>query len=257
MYGCNTAIGSEHLLTFRSGAAGFFDLAGDSGTGNIGGFRSSCTANLIVADGVLSAPDYTRTCTCAYQNQCSLALVHMPEIEQWTFSSLAAAPDQFAVNLGAPGDHRGPDGSMWYDQPSVGGSSPELPIKISGDAVRTVRHHSSRITPLGDAFNWVASSGVVGIETIEQELAVNPQGSYTVRLTFAELEDIAPGERIVDVSIQGQTVLEGFDIAAEAGGSLRGVVKEFTGVTGDAKIQIRFRNIRGEATLSGLQIVPE
>ncbi|MGH7127896.1 MAG: PQQ-binding-like beta-propeller repeat protein, partial [Planctomycetaceae bacterium] len=38
MYGCNTVIGSEHLLTFRSGAAGFCDLAGDSGTGNIGGF---------------------------------------------------------------------------------------------------------------------------------------------------------------------------------------------------------------------------
>jgi len=61
MYGCNTAVGSEHLLTFRSGAAGFYDLAGDSGTGNIGGFKSSCTSNLIVADGVLNAPDYTRS----------------------------------------------------------------------------------------------------------------------------------------------------------------------------------------------------
>ena len=69
MYGCNTAVGSEHLLTFRSGAAGFYDLAGDSGTGNLGGFKSSCTSNLIVADGVLNAPDYTRTCSCAYQNQ--------------------------------------------------------------------------------------------------------------------------------------------------------------------------------------------
>ncbi|MEC8896237.1 MAG: PQQ-binding-like beta-propeller repeat protein, partial [Planctomycetota bacterium] len=52
-YGCNTAIASEHLLTFRSAAAGFFDLKGNSGTGNLGGFRSSCTANLIVGDGVL------------------------------------------------------------------------------------------------------------------------------------------------------------------------------------------------------------
>jgi hypothetical protein len=29
-------------MTFRSGAAGYCDLAGDSGTGNIGGFRSGC-----------------------------------------------------------------------------------------------------------------------------------------------------------------------------------------------------------------------
>ncbi|MDA1049746.1 MAG: PQQ-binding-like beta-propeller repeat protein [Planctomycetota bacterium] len=257
MYGCNTAVGSEYLLTFRSGAAGFCDLAGDSGTGNIGGFRSSCTANLIAADGVLNAPDYTRTCVCAYQNQCSLALIHMPAVEQWTFSNLDHTPDEFAVNLGAPGDHRGPDGSMWYDQPSVGGNSPDLPIKISGDAVRSIRHHSSRIAPLGNAFNWVASSGVVGIESIEQKLAGDSNRSYTVRLTFAELEGRAAGERVFDVSIEGKPVLEHFDIAAETGGPLRGIVRQFTGITGESSIQIRFRNIRGEATLSGLQIVPE
>ena len=257
MYGCNTAVGSEHLLTFRSGAAGFCDLAGDSGTGNIGGFRSSCTANLIAADGVLNAPDYTRTCVCAYQNQCSLALIHMPDVEQWTFSNLDAVPHEFAVNLGAPGDRRGPDGVMWYDQPSVGGSSPELPIKILGHPLRSVRHHSSQVAPLGAALGWVASSGVVGIESIEQALAGNSPRSYTVRLTFAELEGQAPAERVFDVAIQGQTVLEGFDIAAETGGSLRGIVKEFTGITSDSTIQVRFRNVRGEATLSGLQIVPD
>lgn len=257
MYGCNTAVGSEHLLTFRSGAAGFCDLAGDSGTGNIGGFRSSCTANLIVADGVLNAPDYTRTCVCAYQNQCSLALIHMPDVEQWTFSNLNQAPKEFAVNLGAPGDRRDPDGVMWYDQPSVGGNSPDLPIKISGDAVRAVRHHSSQAASADAAFDWVASSGVVGIESFEQTLAAVSPRSYTVRLVFTELEDLAPGERVFDVSIQGKKVLEGFDVSAETGGSLRGIVKTFTGVTSDSAIQVRFHNVRGEATLSGLQIIPE
>src|SRR5208283_5339975 len=33
-YGCNTPAASEHLLTFRSGAAGYYDLANDGGTGN-------------------------------------------------------------------------------------------------------------------------------------------------------------------------------------------------------------------------------
>ena len=257
MYGCNTAVGSEHLLTFRSGAAGFCDLEGDSGTGNIGGFRSSCTANLIVADGVLNAPDYTRTCVCAYQNQCSLALVHMPEVEQWTFSNLDAAPEQFAVNLGAPGDRRGADGSMWYDQPSVGGNSPELPVKISGKAIRSIQHHSSRITQSGDAFDWVASSAIVGVESVEQKVASNPNRTYTVRLTFAELEGLAAGERVFDVSIQGKPVLESFDVAAETGGSLRGIVKQFSGITSDSSLEIKFRSIRGDATLSGLQIIPE
>jgi hypothetical protein len=42
-YGCNTAVASEHLLTFRSGAAGFYDLTNHGGTGNLGGFKSGCT----------------------------------------------------------------------------------------------------------------------------------------------------------------------------------------------------------------------
>jgi PAS domain S-box-containing protein len=83
-YGCNYAIASEHLLTFRSAAAGFYDLMRDGGTGNFGGFKSGCTSNLVVANGVLNAPDYTRTCSCSYQNQTSLALVHTPDVEIWT-----------------------------------------------------------------------------------------------------------------------------------------------------------------------------
>ena len=35
-YGCNTAIASQNLLTFRSGAAGYFDLKNDGGTGTLG-----------------------------------------------------------------------------------------------------------------------------------------------------------------------------------------------------------------------------
>ncbi|MEM9659121.1 MAG: PQQ-binding-like beta-propeller repeat protein, partial [Planctomycetota bacterium] len=83
-YGCNTAVASEHLLTFRSGAAGYYDLNRQCGVANLGGFRSGCTSNLIAADGVLNAPDFTRTCSCGYQNQTSLALVHMPDVEMWT-----------------------------------------------------------------------------------------------------------------------------------------------------------------------------
>ena len=98
-HGCNTAVASEHLLTFRSGAAGFYDLTQQCGVGNLGGFRSGCTSNLIAADGVLNAPDFTRTCSCGYQNQTSLALIHMPEVERWSISKfdLSAAKGETAT----------------------------------------------------------------------------------------------------------------------------------------------------------------
>jgi hypothetical protein len=52
----------------------------------------------------------------------------------------------------------------------------------------------------------------------------------TVRLHFAEPEGKGPGERVFDVSIQGQPVLSAFDIAKEAGGPDRVLGKEVKGV---------------------------
>jgi len=107
-YGCNYPIASEYLLTFRSGAAGFYDFANACGTGNFGGFKSGCTNNMVAADGLLNIPDYTRTCSCPYQNQTSLALVHMPggDVEIWTFDPMEWNGDpvrRVGINFGAPG----------------------------------------------------------------------------------------------------------------------------------------------------------
>ena len=40
-YGCNSIVASENLLTFRSGAAGFYDLLTDAGTGKPPGMDRS------------------------------------------------------------------------------------------------------------------------------------------------------------------------------------------------------------------------
>lgn len=260
MYGCNTAVGSQNLLTFRSGAAGFFDMLGDSGTGNIGGFRSSCTANLIVADGVLSAPDYTRTCSCAYQNQCSLALVHMPAAEAWTFSSLDSVPDRIGINFGAPGDRRAPSGTLWFDAPSVGGASPDLPVSIEGDDVRTIRHHVSRIISGSEGhLPWVASSCVTGVKSIKLRLREDRRGSarYKVRLHFAELEDKAEGERTFDVSINGRRILKNVDIVRQTGGRWRTVVHEMGEIAAEDEIEITFSSRAGRPCINGVEVLPQ
>lgn len=209
-YGCCTAIGCANLLTFRSAAAGYFDLERDGGTGNFGGFRTGCTANLIAADGVLSAPDYTRTCTCSYQNQCSLALIHMPDVEMWTFDAIPRSGQRvrkLGVNFGAPGDRRGEDGTLWLDYPSVGGPSPDIPITVSGDSVAYTRRHMSTVEALEP--KWVFASGVHGAESVEIRLAgsddavAQAEEHYTIRLfiTFGERAD---ADEQVRVRIQGQ-----------------------------------------------------
>jgi outer membrane protein assembly factor BamB len=172
-YGCNSIIASENMLTFRSGAAGFYDLLTDSGTGNLGGFKSGCTSNLVVANGVLNAPDYTRTCSCAYQNQTSLALVHMPDIEMWSISPLAGRPEErspindLGINLGAPGDRREADGTLWIEYPPRAGDSIELSLKTNDDA-EYFQNHSSTVEKAEKP--WLFASGVRGMTDLSLRL---------------------------------------------------------------------------------------
>ncbi|MFK5924189.1 MAG: PQQ-binding-like beta-propeller repeat protein [Verrucomicrobiota bacterium] len=255
-YGCNTAIGSENLLTFRSGAAGFFDMAGDSGTGNFGGFKSSCTANLIVADGILNAPDYTRTCVCSYQNQTSLALIHMPEAEVWT-NGASRDSGRLGINFGAPGDRRSASGTLFLDYPVVGGVSPKLDIEVKGKKVVYVRKHASLMKGSLAAPDWLGASVLEGAERLEI-VTDHKDGAAKVRLYFSELDEkIKKGKRVFDVSLQGEKVLSAFDIAKEVGP--QGVVMEEFDVVikSDGKLKIKLSSVKGETALAAVEVLWE
>jgi outer membrane protein assembly factor BamB len=235
-YGCNYVIASEYLLTFRSAAAGFFDLSNDGGTGSFGGFKSGCTSNLVSANGVLNAPDYTRTCSCSYQNQTSLAMVYDPDVEIWTEypSERVNEPiKSIGINFGAPGDRMSDDGILWLEYPIVGGPSPVVPVSINPEKYERFIHHSSKIQ--GDGLKWVTASGIKGISSVKITLAEKTEQNktvrpYTVRLYFSDPDDINNGQRVFDVSIQGQKVLTSFDIIKETGGRYNPIVKEFKGI---------------------------
>jgi outer membrane protein assembly factor BamB len=328
-YGCNYPVACENLLTFRSGAAGFYDLETHGGTGNFGGFKSGCTANLIAANGVLNAPDYTRTCSCSYQNQTSLALVHLPELadelEVWTHNQYGAEAregvriQRLGINFGAPGDRLASTGTLWIDHPNVSGSSPHLSVTLKGSRTNYFRRHATQVGGEGPA--WVMASGVKDIETLaiipetrkppppppapkkkaeeeeeddDEPAATNatasasqtltnataakaaaktatnrvgvvpspplPPAPYTVRLFFVEPDNLRPGERVFTVHLQGQPVLRDFDIAREAGGPWRGVVKEFRRVVVTDQLALAFTRAsekRPGAVLCGVELLLE
>ncbi len=265
-YGCNSAIAGQHLVMFRSAAAGFFDMERDGGTGNLGGFKSGCTSNLIAAGGVLNAPDYTRTCTCSYQNQTSLAFVYTPSVEMWTFNDFDIGDEplrRVGINLGAPGDRRADNGTLWLDYPSVGGPSPKLAIEVTPDKPKWFRRHSLRMR--GEGLNWVAASGGKDIASLCVTLSENAAAErpYTVRLHFAEPDRIAPGQRVFDVTLQGETVLDRFDVVQEAGEALRAVVKEFGGIGVKEALTVTLTSTSqssatsGGTVLCGVEIVEE
>ncbi len=274
-YGCNTAVASEHLLTFRSGAAGFYDLNQQCGVGNLGGFRSGCSSNLIIADGVLNAPDYTRTCSCGYQNQTSLALIHMPDVETWYASQFEDGKQgqwisRLGINLGAPGARRAPDNTMWLDFPSA--ATKRSAILLEGTELAYFRRHSSAAD--GNELPWVAASGVrnltrltVRVGPADVGATLNDAGDpmsqpagpeprwFTVRLHFVEPDSIFEGQRRFDVRLQGETVLDDFDVMAESGQRLTSVVREFKCASARGEIVIEFVAQTGQygAVLSGVE----
>jgi outer membrane protein assembly factor BamB len=310
--GCNTAIASEHLLTFRSASGAYVDLSCGMSTTSIGGFKSGCTSNLVVADGVLNAPDYTRTCTCSYQNQTSFAMVHFPpndpwypSVESWSFDYLPAptAPTpvkRVGINFGAAGNRRGPNGTFWLEYPSVGGPSPDVPIRVSAEGAQCIRYHASRVdsatTAQQGAVTWVGASALAGVKTITirpfvqpetadlnergevQAFAKNalngtldelyPEGAgrfetpvpYTVRLYFADIERMAPGQRVFDVRVQGQAVLTDFDMAAEAKGSDGCLIREFKHILIEDTLQVVLQDKPGSSAqtlINGIELIAE
>lgn len=281
-YGCNYNIGSEHLLSFRSGAAGFYDLRTDGGTGNFGGFKSGCTSNLIAANGVLNAPDYTRTCSCSYQNQTSLSFVHMPELEFWTYNDFVWSGQrvkQLGINFGAPGDRMAENNTLWLDYPSEGGKSPDIPVEVSFASKdmtdvdtymsstllegtnQTGYFRSSAYAMNTSEYAWVGASGISDCAEIEITLAKNPveESLYTIKLYFAEMADITPGERVFDMMIQGKPVLKRFDIVRESGGVKMLKISSFHGIVLSDKLRIQFSPAENSKPplLSGIEIIME
>jgi outer membrane protein assembly factor BamB len=273
-YGCNTILASENLLTFRSGAAGFYDLNSHSGTGNFGGFKSGCTGNLIAAGGVLNAPDYTRTCSCSYQNQTSLALVHMPDIEMWTLNEMIKSTQSgqrvhsLGVNFGAPGQRRSPEGTLWIESPGSATESPPIEISISPNA-KTFRRHSSSLAQ--SEMPWLYSSGIRGNVTITvgtvfkdaaQDRAAPKSASsqaadsevdaisYRLRLYFNN-PSAADSTDIFDVIINDKPWLS--DIAIRGGEVL---MRELPAIEIGDKLKIQLIGKHGEPSIAGLELLP-
>ncbi|MBN1347542.1 MAG: PQQ-binding-like beta-propeller repeat protein [Phycisphaerae bacterium] len=90
-------------------------------------------------------------------------------------------------------------------------------------------------------------------------------GTYTVRLHFAETDDAKPGQRLFDVKIQDKPVLQAFDVAQQAGGRNRPVIKECKNVSvgKDARIAIELTpsgagtNKDKTPTVSAMEIIAE
>ena len=81
--------------------------------------------------------------------------------------------------------------------------------------------------------------------------------TYTLRLHFAEIFWTSAGQRLFNVSINGQQVLTSFDIFAAAGGALKAITESYSAVADtNGNIAVTFTTVKDNAKVSGIDIVP-
>jgi hypothetical protein len=108
---------------------------------------------------------------------------------------------------------------------------------------------STTPTEVFETERWDPGSG----EEMNWEFPVEGGETYEVRLYFAEVFHTSDGQREFDVSIEGDTVLDGYDIHAAVGHDTA-TVQTFT-VTSDSTLDVDLRHVTGNPKLSAIEIV--
>gem|GEM_PF-113981 len=262
---CGVTSAAANTIFYRSYWAAIYELAGDRGLSLFGAIRPGCWLNMIAANGLMLMPEASSGCTCSFPVRCSLALAHRPrkELDNWTvfIAHGASIPlRHLSVNFGAHGDVRNredPDSHLWLAWPrpkvvsNIGYGNYAMPVTLDvellpgggffQDSWRGVR---KVVADSNDKF-WLFTSGCRGIKSLEVPLteglpAHRVPGTYTVRLGFRSEPEDRPGSRVFDVAIQEEVVIEGLDVAREAGGGDRALVKELSGVAAGERLTIGF-----------------
>ena len=104
---------------------------------------------------------------------------------------------------------------------------------------------SADLLPIvNSATPWVYTSAYIHSKELRFPL-LDPKrhepARYTLRLHFAEPEDLSPGDRRFDIIVQGKPVATAFDIVAAAGGSRRAHIVEFASIAVTDMLRISFK----------------
>jgi len=267
---CGCPAAAENLMLFRSYTLGWYDLKGDFGTQHFGGVRTSCWINFVPANGVLMVPEGGSGCMCAFPTSCTVVFHNREMARNWGYFRAEGAVTpvrHLALTLGAPGDRRASDGTLWLGYPRPGGS---LVMQFPGQAAfypggRYFCHDPLAMDVAGTDVSWVCRSGMLGARRVVLPLVAAGEGDavYTVRLTFAELGEAAEGQRVFDIRLQGNEVAGNVDVVRDAGGPRKTLIREFRGIHVSDKLTIELLaktptpSLVQSPVLQGVEIVRE
>ncbi|MHA1573112.1 MAG: outer membrane protein assembly factor BamB family protein, partial [Alphaproteobacteria bacterium] len=240
--GCAAPSACPNCMFFRCGTIAYHDFIRDHGTTFFGAMRPGCWISMIPANGLLLYPEASSGCVCLYAIASTIVFKPSGVDRAWARFNCRGAltpVKHLAVNLGAPGDRRDRDGTLWLGYPRPGGLALKLGVDIlPGGGYFNIRPEEVKIE--GTNKPWVFASGCRGLTFCSVPLVGKGQepGVYTVRLLFADCASANPGQRVFHVRLQDEIVLKDLDIVNEAGGPSRALVKEFKGIEVEGRLEI-------------------
>ncbi|KAK8603156.1 hypothetical protein V6N13_085349 [Hibiscus sabdariffa] len=189
--------------------------------------------------------------TSSSQTSCQQANVNLvsssssstdSNLVSWCFRKdlpCSTKPTHHSLFINCGGEHMEVDGNNYEEDLSTNGPSNFLNsankwaysstgVYLGNDSAHYTARASSAVS--GPAFY---NSARLAPQSLKYYGLCLLKGNYTVKLHFAEIMYSdkktfeSHGRRLFDVSIQGQVVLEDFNIMEEAGGVGRGIVKEY------------------------------
>ncbi|ULH17594.1 NPCBM/NEW2 domain-containing protein (plasmid) [Deinococcus sp. KNUC1210] len=173
----------------------------------------------------------------------------------YVISNVRPAP--ILLNVGGA-TYSAPSGDVWLSDKDQNGDAPYTPSTAVAQGSQT------STTPIAGTDNPVlyrTSRGDLGAATPQSSrlltfnVPIN-NGTYLVKLHFADLTWTAPGQRVFDVSLEGQLRIASLDIVATAGGGNTALVVPIDNVqVKDGKLTIDLKASVDFPSLSGIEIV--
>ncbi len=263
---CGVITATPNMMFFRSGFIGYYDLYEDDGTQHFAGQRLGCWVNAIPAGGLVVIPEASAGCVCLFSIASTVVLEPRTDRDSWGIYS-AVGEDKpvrkLALNLGAPGDRRDQEGTVWFAFPrpkAVGRLEYVFDIGAKFAAGGDFVDRNAERLEIDDHRPWLHASAARGFTGCKLELQQpgSPKALYTVKLHFTELEARKPGDCRFDLSLGGKRVAEGIDVAEQGGTPTKPLVLTYSGIEVGEALEIELTPKTGALpAVSAIEVVRE
>lgn len=243
---CGMLTGCDSMLMFRSGYTGFYNLENDEGTRHFSGHRLGCWINAIPANGLVMIPEASAGCVCQFSIASTIVLEPREARRPWTIISATGAQTpvrKMSLNLGAPGDRRAADGTLWlaYPRPNPHKDTSldlafDLKPKFTAGGFTSVNAAAQPVT--GTSTPWLYTSWASGLSELTLPLRGEKDrpATYNLKLHFAQLRE---GTARFDVEINGKVVLSDVEVSRERGSEPVAQVKAISGIDVDRNLTMK------------------